>query len=168
MQRKLMIVSIMTIVISILLFPKPEEAFIYEGIENTPFMFEITIDGAVVFPGTYVFFEDVTTYELINRAGGLEIEADDQNIIYQKVYSYTTNISIPFKNMEDIDIHVLVNINQASFKELLEIPYMTETKAANLIIYREANGAFQSIEELVNVKYIGVATLENIRPYITI
>jgi DNA uptake protein ComE-like DNA-binding protein len=49
---------------------------------------------------------------------------------------------------------------------LLEIPYMTETRAASLIVYREANGPFLHFEELLNVKHIGPVTLENIKPYI--
>jgi len=37
-----------------------------------------------------------------------------------------------------------------------------------LIIYREANGDFMTIDELINVKHIGPVTLENIRPHITV
>jgi len=45
---------------------------------------------------------------------------------------------------------------------------MTETRAASLVVYREAHGYFQSIDDLINVKYIGAVTLENIKPYITL
>jgi competence protein ComEA len=60
-----------------------------------------------------------------------------------------------------------VNINTASFQQLLSIPYMTETRAAELIIYRREHGFFDSIEGLIHVKYIGAATIENLRPFIT-
>ena len=61
-----------------------------------------------------------------------------------------------------------INVNQASFKELLTIPGMTETRAASLILYREAHGDFKHLDELLNVKYIGISTLEKIKPYLTL
>ena len=63
---------------------------------------------------------------------------------------------------------IQININQANFKTLITIPHMTESRAAALIIYREAHGKFQSIDDLIHVKHIGTATLEKIRPYVTI
>jgi DNA uptake protein ComE-like DNA-binding protein len=45
---------------------------------------------------------------------------------------------------------------------------MTETRAASLIIYREAHGDFKHLDELLLVKYIGVVTLEKIKPYLTL
>jgi DNA uptake protein ComE-like DNA-binding protein len=44
---------------------------------------------------------------------------------------------------------------------------MTETRAAELIIYRREHGFFDSIEGLIHVKYIGAATIENLRPFIS-
>ena len=67
-----------------------------------------------------------------------------------------------------IDIIQKINVNKASFKQLITIPGMTETRAASLILYREAHGDFKHLDELLNVKYIGVATLEKIKPYLTL
>ncbi len=168
MRKQIIVISLITIILIIVLYPRSEVVDTYVGVENEVYQFEVTIDGAVNFPGTYVFFDDVTYYNLIEQAGGLDLNASDDEINYQKIISSNTEIYIPFITDEIDQVKLLVNINEATFSELLEIPYMTETKAANLIIYREQHGAFSSIDELINVKYIGNATLENIKDYITV
>ena len=130
--------------------------------------FEITISGAVVFPKTMTFFEPVTFESLLEYVGGYS----HKDILYTPpayIFSETQTIHIPIPNQsEDQQKEVIkININTASFQQLLTIPYMTETRAAELIIYRRENGFFDSIESLIHVKYIGMATLENLRPYIT-
>ncbi|MFA6800692.1 MAG: helix-hairpin-helix domain-containing protein [Acholeplasmataceae bacterium] len=168
MKRYIYLTLSITMFLIILVFPKTETQESYYGVENNITYLEITISGEVTFPGTYVFFDEVTYDTLIRQAGGLTENANDQEIIYQQMITTNTQIIIPSKDADETQVTILVNINQAGFQELLTIPYMTETKAANLIIYREEHGAFQSIDTLINVKYIGAATLEKIRPYITI
>ena len=41
-----------------------------------------------------------------------------------------------------------------------------ETYALRIVEYREANGKFNSVEELVHVKGIGKRTLDKIKPFI--
>jgi comEA protein len=60
----------------------------------------------------------------------------------------------------------IINLNTATSAELQTLNGIGETYAGRIIEYREANGGFDSIEELLNVKGIGEKRLENIRPYI--
>ena len=54
-----------------------------------------------------------------------------------------------------------VNINTASATELANaLNGVGEVKAQALVVYREANGAFNSPEQIINVKGIGNATYE--------
>ncbi len=54
-----------------------------------------------------------------------------------------------------------VNINTASAEEIAEnLNGVGLSKAALIIEYREANGPFTHLDELVNVKGIGVRTLD--------
>lgn len=62
----------------------------------------------------------------------------------------------------------LVNINTATVEELMELPGIGETTAQAIFTYREENGLFTTIDELDNVPGIGPATLDEIRPFVTI
>lgn len=63
----------------------------------------------------------------------------------------------------------VVNINTASASQLAaSLPGIGEVKAAAIVSYRNANGPFRSVDELINVKGIGEATLEKLRPYATV
>ncbi|MBM4402785.1 MAG: helix-hairpin-helix domain-containing protein [Candidatus Cloacimonetes bacterium] len=61
-----------------------------------------------------------------------------------------------------------VNINTAGLEELMTLKGIGKVKANAIIEYREANGAFQSVDDLVKVKGIGPKTLENNRPRLRI
>ncbi|MDK9865456.1 helix-hairpin-helix domain-containing protein [Staphylococcus equorum] len=60
------------------------------------------------------------------------------------------------------------NINSATEEELLTVPGIGPSKAKSIIEYREQNGAFESIEQLTEVKGIGAKTLEKLGSYFTI
>ncbi|MEX0723434.1 MAG: helix-hairpin-helix domain-containing protein [Gracilimonas sp.] len=62
----------------------------------------------------------------------------------------------------------LININTAGSAQLQTLDGIGPAYADNIIQYREANGGFDSIDELLNVKGIGPVRLENIRPFIKI
>jgi competence protein ComEA len=59
-----------------------------------------------------------------------------------------------------------VNVNQADWPELMQLPGVGRTLAERLIAEREEQGAFQSVEELTRVDGIGPRTIERIRPYL--
>lgn len=61
-----------------------------------------------------------------------------------------------------------VNINTASVGELQTLPGIGEEKAKNIIEYRDKNGLFSSIEDIINVSGIGESIYEKIKNYITI
>lgn len=62
----------------------------------------------------------------------------------------------------------LININTANSAQLQTLKGIGEVKAQAIIDYRNNNGYFTSVDELINVSGIGEKTLENIRPYITV
>ena len=59
-----------------------------------------------------------------------------------------------------------VNVNQADWPELMQLPGVGRTLAERVIAEREERGAFQSVEELTRVDGIGPRTIERIRPYL--
>lgn len=63
---------------------------------------------------------------------------------------------------------LLVEINTASVDELVQLPRIGPVIANRIIEYRNANGAFKNIADLVKVKGIGQKKLESIKPFIYI
>jgi competence protein ComEA len=61
-----------------------------------------------------------------------------------------------------------VNINTATAFELEKLPGIGPTLAQNIVRYREANGPFETLEELMNVPDIGPLTFEAIQFLITL
>jgi competence protein ComEA len=61
----------------------------------------------------------------------------------------------------------VVNVNSASSEQLQLLPSVGPALAGRILEFREANGPFASVEELVAVKGIGEKSLDRLRPYVT-
>ncbi len=61
-----------------------------------------------------------------------------------------------------------ININTASLTELDTLPGIGPIKAQAIIDYRTQNGAFQKIEDIMNVSGIGEATFNDLKDLITV
>jgi competence protein ComEA len=59
-----------------------------------------------------------------------------------------------------------IDVNQASWVEWMQLEGIGETTARKIVKDREANGPFQSVDDVQRVKGIGPATLEKIRPWL--
>ena len=59
-----------------------------------------------------------------------------------------------------------VNLNTATVEQLVALPGIGEAVAARIVAYREANGSFGKIEEVMNVRGIGEKTFLRLRPLI--
>jgi competence protein ComEA len=61
-----------------------------------------------------------------------------------------------------------VNVNTATLEELQLLPGIGESRARAMIETRKQRGGFKSVDDLLEVKGIGEAGLEKLRPYVTI
>lgn len=156
----------------------------------------VDIKGSVKNPGVYEFKENDRVIDAIELAGGLKENANTSNINLSKklesemvIYVYSDKeIKNENKilscdtvcNTEVIEVNncvenitnknnssTLVNINTATIEELQTISGIGESKAQNIIDYRETNGSFKSIEEIKNISGIGDALYEKIKDKIT-
>ena len=59
-----------------------------------------------------------------------------------------------------------VNINTATPEELELLPGIGEARAKAVIAMRKQRGGFKSVDELTDVKGIGDAALERLRPFV--
>ena len=62
----------------------------------------------------------------------------------------------------------VVNINTASSEELQLLPRVGPSLAGRIIAFREANGPFKTVDEILAVKGIGESSFEKLEPYIVI
>ena len=60
---------------------------------------------------------------------------------------------------------LVVNLNSASASELTALPGIGETLAGRIVAWREENGPFARVDQVMAVSGIGPATYERIRPY---
>lgn len=157
----------------------------------------IDIKGSVKNPGVYEFEENDRVIDAIEKAGGLKKNANTNNINLSKkltsemvIYVYSNSeikngnnaltcntvcdtevieinncVEKSNNNSETVD---LININTATLEELQTLTGIGESKAKNIIEYRNTNGSFKSIEDIKNISGIGDSLFEKIKDKITI
>ncbi|MCK5013426.1 MAG: helix-hairpin-helix domain-containing protein [Candidatus Omnitrophica bacterium] len=72
-------------------------------------------------------------------------------------------------NLIDSDrIYSKVDINTSSVEELIDIPYIGEYTANNIVRYRQEHGPFKRIEQIKNVKGIRDKNYEGFYRYLRV
>jgi len=61
-----------------------------------------------------------------------------------------------------------LDLNEASFKELLRVPGLGPVLAQRILLYRERHGPFRSLDGLLKVEGIGPTLLDSLRAYLTV
>ena len=116
---------------------------------------EVYIGGAVANPGFYPLKENDTMQALLSSAG-IETYADLDHI---KIY-------IPREN--EIQSPQKIDINRAEAWLLEALPGIGPARAQAIVDYRNENGPFKRIEDLLQVEGIGEGTFNKIKDYITV
>jgi competence protein ComEA len=62
----------------------------------------------------------------------------------------------------------VINLNSATAAELEKLPGVGPATAARIVEYRQKNGAFKKVEDLMNVRGIGEKTFLSLKPLITV
>ena len=62
----------------------------------------------------------------------------------------------------------VVNINTASATELDALPGIGAKTAARIVEYRQKNGPFKKVEELMNVRGVGEKNFVKLKPQLTV
>ena len=140
---------------------------------------QIYITGQVKRPGVYTIAPDKRLIDAIELAGGCTPEADlnrinlaarvvDEGMYYVPAAGEEIDPGIPAVQTGGEAGTEKININTADENQLQTLTGIGPAKAQKIIEYREANGGFKSIEEIMNVSGIGEKTFENIKENICV
>jgi competence protein ComEA len=122
----------------------------------------ITIEGAIRKPGTYSISLGASLQELISQAGGLFESADLKAIDLSYCFESDQKFYVA-SNGEN-----KVSINYGDLTALDTLPGIGVVLANRIIDYRNANGAFRCLEQLMNVNGIGPTLFEGVRDSISL
>lgn len=150
----------------------------------------VYVCGAVVNPGVYELSEGSRIDDAVIAAGGFSEDADRTYVNLAARLSDGSKLQIPTisetsdetlaKGIESFDTEDngsgsgasegggLININTASQTELATLPGIGEGIAGKIIKYRDENGSFKSIEDIMKVSGIKDKLFSKIKDQITV
>lgn len=131
----------------------------------------VYVCGAVVQEGVYELPSGSRVYEAVEKAGGFTEDAARTQVNQAEILEDEARLYIPTEEEaeeEQVTTDGKVNINTASKEELMTLPGVGESKAAQIIQYREAHGAFQKIEDVMKISGIKEGLFNQIKDDIKI
>jgi competence protein ComEA len=132
----------------------------------------VHIVGEVVTPGIYQLPLGARLVDAVFAAGGLTEFADNSSVNLARELSDGEQVFVSSVNEQSETLGTssggLISINRASDKELEELPGIGPALSARIIAWREANGGFKSIEDLLKVSGIGENLLSGLKDSVTL
>jgi competence protein ComEA len=114
---------------------------------------------------TLLFVVFTAGFFLVTTQRKAQLTVSVSKEIQQIPQEITPNNSL---SQDQPSVHFPVSINNADMDQLTALPGIGEVLARRIIAYRETNGKFTSVEELLNVEGIGQKRLEEIMDLILI
>ena len=124
---------------------------------------EVYLTGAGIREGIYTVGEDATLGDILQRAGVASSETDPLIIRISVIGPEGDPDSLVPEEPGG-----KININAATAAELDSLPGIGPTKAQAIVDYRNQNGPFRTVDDLLDVPGIGPKTLETMRDQITV
>jgi competence protein ComEA len=149
--------------------PKPTSGTSdFSTIMQTVFV-EVHVAGWVVSPGVVEVVEGSIVADALEAAGGLRTGAlVDQINLAAPVRSGDQVIVPGPDDLEAGNQDGPLHLNRATSSDLQTLPGVGPVLAERIVSYREANGPFQQVEDLLQVPGIGEAKLSSIRDLVRV
>lgn len=135
----------------------------------------VYVCGAVTQPGVVELPSGSRADDAVRMAGGMTQEADCDYVNLaqlltdgEKLYIPSVREAMELEQRMEEEADGLVNINTAGADKLCTLPGIGESRARDIISYREQNGSFASIEDIMKVPGIKAAAFEKIKEKITV
>lgn len=134
----------------------------------------VHVAGAVGKPGLYRFPEGMRVADAIEAAGGPAARADLDAINLADLLTDGLKIHVPLRGRMPVIATTPssspgpVNLNTADQIALETVPGVGPVTATAILQHRTEIGRYDSVEQLLDVTGIGPATLEALRPYVTV
>ena len=142
-------------------------------------MVQVYICGAVASPGVYTLPGGSRVVQAVEAAGGFLPDAEEKILNLARKIEDGEQITVwtreEAENMGGMEAAQQnagggtepgsgkVNLNTAGKEELMTLSGIGESRAEAIIAYREANGPFGSVEEIMNIEGIKEKMFEKIR-----
>lgn len=135
----------------------------------------VYVCGEVHVPGVYELPVQARVADAVEAAGGMTEDAADFWLNLAEHMTDGQKIWVPSAlEAEELTQEVLeessglVNLNSASKEELMTLTGIGESKAKEIVSYREEHGSFSSIEELMQIPGIKEGVFQKIRDQVTV
>lgn len=143
------------------------------GAAATPAVIYVHVSGAVAAPGLYVLDASARVVDAIAAAGGLAPEADVSAVNLARPLSDGEQLAVPLPGAvgpapPQPAGDGRINLNTADLTALDTLPRIGSAMAQRIIDWRDANGRFTSVEDLLAVPGIGDKMLESLRDLVTV
>jgi competence protein ComEA len=132
----------------------------------------VHILGQVAHPGLYALRDGDRAVDIVAAAGGFTAEADPAGLNLARFLSDGEQIVVPAVGEAvaagPVAADGTVNLNTADSAALETLPRIGPAIAARILAWRDDNGRFSAIEDLLDVPGIGDATFEGLRDLVTV
>ena len=137
----------------------------------------VHVAGAVARPGLYRVRSGSRVADLLDAAGGPTSDADVHRLNLaikvgdgQRIYVPRIGEAVAEETATGGDEAVAgpLDLNIATQAELEELPGVGPSTAKAILDYREKNGRFRAVEELLDVRGIGPAKFSEIEPLVKV
>lgn len=128
----------------------------------------VHVVGEVVNPGLYELDGGAIAADAVSMAGGMTPEAVEASVNLARVLSDGEQLRVLAQDAYQEAASGLISLNSATSAQLEELSGIGPATAKRILDYRQANGPFASIEELMQVSGIGPSLFGKIKDQITL